>query len=226
MGAAVECWLAAAGERFVTATNVQRLYRERPGAAEFVDGYFAYVTDILKRVDREAVVRLINQLEQARNVGATVFICGNGGSAATSSHFQNDLTRWRTKPMRVVSLTDNVAVITALANDYGYEHIFVMQLEPLLRPNDVVIVISASGNSPNVLNAIEFARTRQAATAALTGFDGGRVGSLCDVHVNIPCLPGEYGPVEDLHMIIDHVVMSYLWEKWTLDDDSERESSG
>jgi D-sedoheptulose 7-phosphate isomerase len=117
--------------------------------------------------------------------------------------------------MRVVSLTDNVAVITALANDYGYEQVFVMQLEPLLRAGDVVVVISASGDSPNVVKAIEFARQRQAVTVGLTGFDGGRVGVICDVHVNVPCLAGEYGPVEDLHMIVDHVVMSYLWEKWS-----------
>ena len=196
-------------------TNVQHLYRDRPDAAGFVDGYFAYIAQILAQIDRGAVAAFIEALEQARNNGATVFFCGNGGSAATSSHFQNDLTRWRTEPMRVVSLTDNVAVITALANDYGYEQIFVMQLEPLLQAGDVVVVISASGNSPNVVKAVEFALQRKAVTAALTGFDGGQVGALCDVHVNVPCLPGEYGPVEDLHMIVDHVVMSYLWEKWS-----------
>jgi D-sedoheptulose 7-phosphate isomerase len=199
----------------VTLTNVQRLYGDRPDAAGFVDGYFDYVTQILGRVDRNAVAAFIAQLEHVRDSGGTVFFCGNGGSAATSSHFQNDLTRWRTEPMRVVSLTDNVAVITALANDYGYEHVFVMQLEPLLQPGDLVVVISASGNSPNVVKAIEFALERNAATTALTGFDGGKVGPLCDVHVNVPSIPGEYGPVEDLHMIVDHVVMSYLWEKWS-----------
>ena len=208
----------------MSTTNVQRLYRDRPDPAGFVDGYFAYLAEILARIDRAAVVALIDALEHARNSGATVFFCGNGGSAATSSHFQNDLTRWRTEPMRVVSLTDNVAVITALANDYGYEHVFVMQLEPLLRAGDVVVVISASGNSPNVVKAIEFARGRKAVTAALTGFDGGRVGALCDIHVNVPSLAGEYGPVEDLHMILDHVVMSYLWEKWS--SEGEEGASG
>jgi D-sedoheptulose 7-phosphate isomerase len=207
-------------------TNVQQLYSDRPDAAGFVDGYFAYIGQILARVDRDAVAAFIRELEHARSTGATVFFCGNGGSAATSSHFQNDLTRWRTEPMRVVSLTDNVAVITALGNDYGYEQIFVMQLEPLLHAGDVVVVISASGNSPNVVKAIEFARQRKAVTAALTGFDGGRVGSLCDVHVNVPCLAGEYGPVEDIHMIVDHVVMSYLWEKWSCEKQEARPPHG
>jgi D-sedoheptulose 7-phosphate isomerase len=116
--------------------------------------------------------------------------------------------------MKVVSLTDNVAVITALANDYGYDRIFVMQLEPLLAEGDVVVAISASGNSPNVVQAIEFANERKAVTVGLTGFDGGRLGELCEIHVHVPSARGEYGPVEDAHMVLDHLVMSYLWEKW------------
>jgi len=203
--------------------NVTRLYQAQPEGEGFVDGYFAYIGQILTRVDRAAVAAFIEQLELARDTGATVFFCGNGGSAATSSHFQNDLTRWRTKPMRVVSLTDNVAVITALANDYSYDQIFVMQLEPLLQPDDVVVVISASGNSPNVVKALEFARSRKAVTVALTGFDGGRIGGMCDIHVNVPSVAGEYGPVEDVHMIIDHVVMSYLWEKWSAEGESQND---
>lgn len=205
----------------LSATNVQRLYRERSDAPGFVDGYFGYIADVLARIDRDAVAAFIRELERARASGATVFFCGNGGSAATSSHFQNDLTRWRTEPMRAISLTDNVAVITALANDYGYEQIFVMQLEPLLQAGDVVVVISASGNSANVVRAVEFARQRQAVSVALTGFDGGRAGALCDVHVNVPCVVGEFGPVEDIHMIVDHVVMSYLWEKWRGEEEAD-----
>ncbi|HXA53361.1 MAG TPA: SIS domain-containing protein [Solirubrobacteraceae bacterium] len=194
--------------------HVERLFRDRPEAADFADGYLGYLSQVFARIDREAVALFVQALERARAEGATVFFCGNGGSAATASHFQNDLTRWRTDPMKVVSLTDNVAVITALANDYGYERIFVMQLEPLLAEGDVVIAISASGNSPNVVQAIEFANERKAVTVGLTGFDGGRLGELCEIHVHVPSARGEYGPVEDAHMVLDHLVMSYLWEKW------------
>jgi D-sedoheptulose 7-phosphate isomerase len=201
--------------------NVERLFRERPAAADFADGYLSYLAQVFARVDREAIASFIGVLEQARDSGATVFFCGNGGSASTASHFQNDLTRWRTDPMKVVSLTDNVAVITALANDYGYERIFVMQLEPLLSEGDVVVAISASGNSPNVVQAIEFARQRNAITVGLTGFDGGRLGELCEIHVHVPSARGEYGPVEDAHLVLDHLVMSYLWEKWTSERQSE-----
>jgi D-sedoheptulose 7-phosphate isomerase len=201
--------------------NVERIFRDRPEAADFADGYLCYLSQVFKRIDREAVALFVQALERARVEGATVFFCGNGGSAATASHFQNDLTRWRTDPMKVVSLTDNVAVITALGNDYGYDRIFVMQLECLLAEGDVVVAISASGNSPNVVQAIEFANERKAISVGLTGFDGGRLGELCEIHVHVPSARGEYGPVEDAHMVLDHLVMSYLWEKWTHEGQSE-----
>lgn len=199
--------------------NVERLFRDATSSSDFADGYVRYLGRVLERIDRSSIAAFIEALDAARRDGATVFFCGNGGSAATASHFQNDLTRWRTKPMRVVSLTDNVAVITALANDYGYERIFVMQLEPLLSEGDIVVAISASGNSPNVVEAIEFARSRRALTVGLTGFTGGRLAELCDIHVHVPSESGEYGPVEDAHMILDHLVMSYLWEKWAAEAD-------
>jgi D-sedoheptulose 7-phosphate isomerase len=201
--------------------NVERLFRDRPEAVDFAEGYLGYLAQVFARIDREAIALFVAALERARADGATVFFCGNGGSAATASHFQNDLTRWRTDPMKVVSLTDNVAVITALGNDYGYDRIFVMQLEPLLSEGDVVVAISASGNSPNVVQAIEFANERNAVTVGLTGFDGGRLGELCEIHVHVPSARGEYGPVEDAHMVLDHLVMSYLWEKWAGEVTSE-----
>ena len=201
--------------------NVERLFREHSAAVDFADGYLSYLSHVFARIDRDAIAAFIDVLEHARANGTTVFFCGNGGSAATASHFQNDLTRWRTDPMKVVSLTDNVAVITALANDYGYDRIFVMQLECLLTEGDVVIAISASGNSPNVVQAIEFANERKAISVGLTGFDGGRLGELCEVHIHVPSARGEYGPVEDAHMVLDHLVMSYLWEKWTHEEQNE-----
>jgi D-sedoheptulose 7-phosphate isomerase len=193
---------------------VERIYATDRDPKAFAHGYLTYVGELLARVDVGALARFIDVLDNARTRGATSFFCGNGGSAATASHFQNDLTRWRTQPMRVVSLTDNTPVITALANDYGYQHVFTMQLEPMLRAKDVVVAISASGNSPNVVAAIEFANSVGAVSVALTGFDGGRLGEIAQVHVHVPTEPGEFGPVEDVHMAIDHLVMSYLWEKW------------
>lgn len=192
--------------------NIERLYVERADPAGFVDGYLNYLSEILGRIDRAAVAEFIKTLRTARDRAATVFFMGNGGSAATASHFQNDLTRWRESPMRVISLTDNVAVLTAIGNDYGYDHIFRMQLENLLRPQDVVVAISASGNSPNIIHAVEYAIEQKAIVVGLTGFDGGLLGQLAHVNVHAPTVEGEYGPAEDVHMIFDHVIMSYLWE--------------
>jgi len=192
--------------------NVERIYRERPDAAAFADGYLGYLGEILAQLDRREIARFIDELIEARKRRATVFFLGNGGSAATASHFQNDLTRWRDNPMRIISLTDNVAVLTAIANDHGYEQIFRMQLENLLHSGDIVVAISVSGNSPNVVTAIEYANERGATTVGLTGFDGGRLAELVDIHVHVPTLPGEYGPAEDVHMILDHLVVSFLWE--------------
>lgn len=192
--------------------NIERLYEERSEPAEFVDGYLSYLADILAKIDREQVAEFIETLRRARRDASTVFFMGNGGSAATASHFQNDLTRWRESPMRVISLTDNVAVITAIGNDCGYDNIFRMQLENLLRPQDVVVAISASGNSPNIVRAVEYALEQEAIVVGLTGFDGGLLAQLAHINVHAPTFKGEYGPAEDVHMVIDHVVMSYLWE--------------
>lgn len=194
--------------------HIDEIYDERSDASGFADGYLSYLSDVLSRLDRGQVARFISVLDDASQREATVFFLGNGGSAATASHFQNDLTGWRQAPMRVVALTDNVAVLTAVGNDHGYEHVFRMQLENLMRPDDVVVAISASGNSPNVLQAIEYANEHGATTVGLTGFDGGKLARIVAVNVHAPTEKGEYGPAEDVHMILDHLVMSYLRQHW------------
>jgi D-sedoheptulose 7-phosphate isomerase len=200
--------------------NVERIYAERPEAAQFADGYLTYVSEILAKLDRDQIARFIEALLEARRRGATVFFLGNGGSAATASHFQNDLMRWRDNPMRIISLTDNVAVLTAIANDHGYDQVFRMQLENLLLPGDVVVAISVSGNSPNVVLAMEYAISKDAVTVGLTGFDGGRLAEMVDINIHVPTLPGEYGPAEDVHMILDHLIVSFLWE-WCVERSPE-----
>ncbi len=152
-------------------------------------------------------------LVEARERGARIFFIGNGGSAATAAHFANDIgigsQSW-SKPFKTVSLADNVPVLTALANDYGYENVFTLQLKTQMSQGDVVVAISVSGNSPNVVSAIEYANANGAVTTALTGFDGGRLKGLTQISVHVPTEKGEYGPVEDVHMILDHLVGTYL----------------
>ena len=191
--------------------NIDRAYVG--DAAEFTDRYLDYLKRVLDGIDRAAVARFAATLLRAREQGATVFFIGNGGSAAAASHFANDLaigTRSAARPFRVVSLTDNAAVMTAIANDSGYDAIFVEQLRALARRGDVLVGISASGNSPNLVAAFEFAATAGLHTVALTAFDGGRLKAMAAESLHVPTQPKEYGPAEDAHVILNHVVANYL----------------
>ena len=193
--------------------RVEQLFCDKPHAAAFARGYLDYLIEVLNRLDPQAIAAFIDTLLQARERGATIFFLGNGGSAATASHFANDLgisTQSWHKPFRAVSLTDNVSVLTAIGNDYGYEEIFLRQLRTRMAAGDVVVAISASGNSPNVLKAIEYAKDHGGYTVGLSGFDGGRLRQLAHLNVHAPTNHREYGPAEDVHMILDHLVGSFL----------------
>lgn len=182
-------------------------------AAVFAERYFQYLNDVLHAIDSEAIARFVKILLEARARSATVYFIGNGGSAATASHFANDLaigTNSYKMPFRVVSLTDNQAILTALANDFGYEEVFVRQLRIMGKPGDVLVAISASGNSPNLIRAMEYAASADITTVAITAFDGGKMKQIADDGIHVPAAPGEYGPAEDAHMVLDHLVGAYL----------------
>jgi D-sedoheptulose 7-phosphate isomerase len=194
-----------------TFNNLDRLYTGDPAA--FAGRYLSYLQTVLQAIDTEQIGRFIKTLLDARDRGSTVFFIGNGGSAATASHFANDIaigTNDYEKPFRAISLTDNVAVLTAIANDFGYEEVFVRQLRVLARAGDVLVGISASGNSPNLVRALEYCKSVAVRTIAITAFDGGRMKQIADDHVHVATGPKEYGPAEDAHMIIDHLVGAYL----------------
>lgn len=194
--------------------NVNRMTADATGAADYARRYVDYVGRLLNGLDFRAVEEFARILEEARRAGATVFLAGNGGSAATASHFANDLglgTRAPgAPPLRAISLTDNVPVVTALANDRDYADIFVGQLAVLFRPGDVLVVISASGNSANVVRAVEYANAHGGTTVGLLGFDGGKLRTLCRLPIVVATPAGEYGPVEDVHMVINHLLMTWL----------------
>jgi D-sedoheptulose 7-phosphate isomerase len=187
----------------------------RPGTAAFAREYLERLHGTLDAIDPEAVSSFIEALLSARDRGARIFFLGNGGSAATASHFANDIgfsCRSWLRPFRVTSLTDNSAVITAIANDFGYEEVFALQLKTALMPHDVVVAISVSGNSPNVVRAVEYANAVGAVTVGVTGFDGGRLRKIAHLSVHVPTRTGDYGPAEDAHMVIDHLVGAALIE--------------
>lgn len=182
--------------------------------AAYARAYLKYLTSCFDSIDCGEIEAFIQLLLGARESGNSVFFIGNGGSAATASHFANDLSiGTRTgddRPFRAISLTDNVAVMTALANDEGYDAMFIDQLKVQFREGDSLVAISASGNSPNVIKAVEYAKARGATIVGLTGFDGGKLRPLSDISLHVATEKGEYGPVEDMHMIFDHLIGSYL----------------
>lgn len=192
-------------------SNVDRFFTT--DIETFAGAYFDYLSDVLKGIDRKAVARFVELFINARKRDATVFFIGNGGSASTASHFACDIgigPREFDPPFRALALTDNNAVITAIGNDFGYEDVFTRQLRILARPGDVVIAISASGNSPNLVSALEYARTAGITSFALTAFLGGKIKELADDHIHVVTEPGEYGPAEDAHLILNHVAGNYL----------------
>jgi D-sedoheptulose 7-phosphate isomerase len=191
--------------------NIDRIFTRDPVA--FASAYIGYLQSILQKLNTAEIGSFVETLLDARRRGATIFFIGNGGSAATASHFANDIsigTNSYDQPFRAVSLTDNVPIITAIGNDFGYEEIFVRQLRVLGQKGDVLVAISASGNSPNLLAAMTYAKQVGIKTVAITAFDGGKMKSAADEGIHVPTGPREYGPAEDAHMVLDHLVGAYL----------------
>lgn len=176
--------------------------------------YLRDMQTILDRIDPAPVAAAIAALHAARLGGRQVFVMGNGGSASTASHMVCDLaknTRGSGWPLfKVFGLADNMALLSALSNDYGYENAFVRQLEPVLGAGDIVIAISASGNSPNVLRAVELANERGATVIGMTGFGAGKLGPMVDIHLHVPsdCIE----QVEDIHLMLEHLITKALRE--------------
>jgi D-sedoheptulose 7-phosphate isomerase len=181
---------------------------------DYVRPYFTLLQETIDRIAVEPVEETIRVLHEARVNGRKIFIMGNGGSASTASHFVCDLAKntrcsgWA--DYRVIGLTDNMALMTAYANDEGYENVFAQQLASLVEPDDVVVGISTSGNSPNVLRAMEVAQKHRTKTIAFTGFDAGKLGQMADIHVHVPSDCIEH--VEDIHLVLEHLVTKALRE--------------
>jgi len=191
----------------------------RIDAEAFAQGYVRALTSALQNVDLATVSTIIEILWKAYENDQQIFFLGNGGSAASASHIVTDLTKGAlghrgdapARPIRALSLTDNLALMSAWANDVGFESVFLGQIRAYLRPADVVVAISASGNSENVLRAVSYARESGATTIGLTGFGGGKLATLTD-----PCIivdSNHYGVVEDVHMQLGHVICYYFRQR-------------
>jgi D-sedoheptulose 7-phosphate isomerase len=172
------------------------------------------VQEALGGLDLAAVERLAGRLDAARRRGGTIFVAGNGGSAATATHWVNDLCKATrdvdTSRIRAMSLTDSTAWLTALANDEGYDSVFAEQVATFAGSGDVLVLLSCSGSSPNLLRAAEAAAACGCETLALLGFDGGALRSIVADHVLVPTAPGEYELVEDVHSAVCHMIVRSL----------------
>lgn len=179
---------------------------------ELIDTYFAELEQMLRSISRSDMQKVLSLLENAYRNGHRVFIMGNGGSAATASHFALDLAKntilTGAPRLKAISLTDHVPLITAWSNDTAYEHIFAEQLVAMIEPGDLVIGISTSGNSPNVINALRLARESQAYTIGLLGALGGKIKHMVDAYVLVPGQNIEQE--EDAHMILAHVITRHM----------------
>lgn len=173
-----------------------------------IDRYLDEVAEMVRTLPREDIRRVVQAVRKMRDEGRHVFIMGNGGSAATASHMACDLAKTSIvnggRRIRAIALTDNAPLMTAWANDSAYEDVFAEQLLNLVQPGDLVIAISGSGNSPNVLKAVEAARKAGATTVGFTGHPGGRLRDMVDMAVTVP--GNRIEQAEDGHMILEHVI--------------------
>lgn len=179
-----------------------------------ISAYLEHEIATIQKLDVEQINRALNLLLTAFENGNTVYIFGNGGSSATASHYQNDFNKGVSehteKKFNFLCLNDNVATVMAVANDIGFEEVFRFQLRGHLKPGDVVMAISGSGNSRNVINAVEYAKEQGNQVIGLTGFDGGMLKRLSDVSLHAPISSMQV--TEDIHMIFDHLMMSVFYK--------------
>ena len=177
--------------------------------------YFDRLKETLDKIDKQALNTLMNVLVKAKDEGRQVLIMGNGGSAATASHYVCDFNKGisfgKEKKFKFICLNDNIPSMMAYGNDLSYGDIFLYPLQTYYNKKDVVIGISGSGNSENVVRAISWAKENEATTIGLTGYSGGKVKELCQYNVHVPV--DDMQIAEDLHMVLDHCMMKILSEK-------------
>ena len=179
-----------------------------------IKDYIELEREVLSKLDTNAINDALNELKSSLDREGNIYIFGNGGSAATSSHFQNDfnkgISEWTEKKFRFNCLNDNVATMMAIANDISYDEVFRFQLKGKLKKDDLIVAISGSGNSKNVLNAVEYAKTIGTKIIGFTGYSGGKLKECADISLHVPINSMQI--TEDVHMIFDHLMMSVFYK--------------
>lgn len=195
--------------------HLEAIYTTAQGrSASYVQSYFARMSELMQCLDPQAIEQMIQAMEQAAAAGKTIYLIANGGSSAVASHMVNDLVVLGLMPdqtpLRALALSDNAASVLSIGNDFGFEQIFERQLKALLNPGDLVIAMSVSGNSPNILRGVAAARELGAVTVGWAGFGGGALATACDLCIRIPATNDEYGPVEDMFSVLGHASVTWL----------------
>lgn len=196
---------------------LESLYTNAATSEAYSSDYLEHMANVTKTIPSDGLPTLIDWMEEAANDDKTIFVVGNGGSGAVASHWVNDLGPNSVVPgkpgYRVMSLTDNGGSLTAIGNDASFDEVFTIQLKTFMRPGDVVIALSVSGNSPNIISAIEYANANGARTVGCSGMEGGKLSEIANHTIVIPSSKDDYGPVEDAFSIIMHISTSYLTMK-------------
>jgi len=181
---------------------------------QYIENYLAQEGRVLASLDVASIDEALQLLEETMNNDGNIYVFGNGGSSATASHFQNDfnkgISEHTEKKFHFTCLNDNVPTVMAIANDIGFEEVFCFQLQGRLKQGDIVMAISGSGNSKNVLNAVEYAKEQGCKVIGLTGYSGGRLKELSDISLHAPVQSMQI--TEDIHMIFDHLMMSVFYK--------------
>ncbi len=187
----------------------------------FSKSYINYLSQVLNKINKKSISDLEKLLEKTRQHNNTIFIAGNGGAASTAITMANDLgfdvlkkTKIK-KTFKIQSLNDNPSVITAIANDTGYENTFVNQLKIHFKKGDILIVLSASGNSLNLIKACNWVKKKNGKTVGILGFDGGKLLKICNLNIHIKTQKNEYGPVEDAQLVINHILAHWFQKKYS-----------
>lgn len=196
--------------------GIDKACQTASSAGEFAQMYFVYLKGVLDSIAPESIDKVVAEFEAARSAGTTIFVAGNGGSATTATSMANDIgsdilkKTGVNKPFRLIALTDNTSMITAIANDVGYENVFLNQLKIHYRQGDKLLAISASGNSPNVVTAAEWVKQQGGRVISFVGFSGGKLKEISNVFIHVKSESGEYGPVEDAHLVLNHILAHWF----------------
>lgn len=194
-------------------SKTKKFFDKNKNFKDFYHFYIEYLNKILSSIDLEKLNLLKERIEKIKNENATIFTIGNGGSATTASHIATDFSfanRNSELDFKCISLCDNLGLITAIGNDTNFDNIFTVQLERLVKKNDLVIFISGSGNSSNLISAANYCKSKSIDTAGFLSFDGGKLIELLDYPVLFESEIGDYGQAEDCHLILNHILSNYF----------------